>query len=304
MPEETQEESIKKRLIQELTSVLAAKEDLAEYSDAIKRELNTTKDECLKKIQEAKQTFAGTTTNIISGVASKLETLEDAANTNINNAITAFNEKSDANIASQGLKFKELHDKVSGLLPHAAVESIAYSYDASAKRHEVDVEKWNRVFFGALFAMFLVPIFVSFIFSIKMSNASTADLLNIVLRSIPFEAPVIWLAVYAAKQGKKAKRLLEEYAYKYTTATTFIGMQKTIFEQNSRYKMFTLEAQNQQDLNRKFVNSIFENPSLTLENCVSADMPMEELAPLLDKVGPENVKLLLETVGKTVGKSS
>lgn len=287
---------IKDELMKSMMSIMSSKDELENFIKNKKQEVHeleknieSLQSNFQKSIREKENDFYTESNSIRETLITEIDSLKEAAN---------------KNISAQNSKFDEVHAKVSSLLPYAAVESIAYSYDASAERHDADVEKWNNVFFGALFAMFLVPIFVSFIFSIKMSNASTTDLLNIVLRSIPFEAPVIWLAVYAAKQGKKSKRLLEEYFYKYTTATTFIGMQKSIFEQNTKYKMFTLESQNQQELNRKFVNSIFENPSLTLENCVSADMPIEELAPLLDKVGPENIKLLLETIGKAAAKSS
>jgi len=267
--------------------------------EKINEEFTVAKSDFLKELRLQSSAIEEKKIQLDNALASALSGHLKISENNITDTIDKFKLKSSDAIKEKSEKFDDIYNKVSSLLPLASVESIACSYKESTVRHDKDVARWNCFFILSLLIIFSIPIMVAEIAGIRIIMASAIDILNVILHSLPFEAPLIWLAIYAAKQSKKSKRLLEEYYHKYTTSMTFIGMQKNAYEQNAKYKGFSLESDNQKELNRKFISSIFENPSLTLEKQVTADLPIEELLPLIEKVGPDNVKLLLETVGKS-----
>lgn len=130
------------------------------------------------------------------------------------------------------VSFKEMYDKVDGLLPHAASASLA-----SAFREQKDRFKWPKLWWlmGFVVAVLLllgiaVPDFAHEVFPLAGAVGETAfswdSILRHMVRRLPLVLPLVWLAIYAGRNYTIAVRLEEDYAFKEAVSTAFEGYKR------------------------------------------------------------------------------
>jgi uncharacterized coiled-coil protein SlyX len=176
--------------------------------------------------------------------------------------------------------FKALFDKVEGLLPGATSTGLAKAFQEQKESYLRPVIIWSFTFVCTIVSMIAFALYE--FKEVKESVTDiTGSLIHIVSR-LPFFAPAIWLAIFAAKRQNQSMRLLQEYSYKETLAKSYEGHKREID------KLPKSEEKN--ELLSKHLATMVEmcasNPSLTLEHKSHDERP-----PFLDwiKTGKKKV---------------
>lgn len=170
-------------------------------------------------------------------------------------------------------KFKNLFDKIEGLLPGATSTGLANAFADQKKRYRVPTTVWSLVFVITMISLAIFGIFTWK--DIKDSGVINLTLVaSKILGRTPFFIATIWLGFFASKQQSQNKRLEQEYAHKESVSRSYEGFKRQIndLEQTEENKELSLK------LLENIVNSVGYNPSATLDNESHREEP-----PLLDK---------------------
>lgn len=201
-------------------------------------------------------------------------------------------QKTEQTFSSQTEKHEKaytaLHEKLSSLLPEASAAGIAAAFAKEKKERKYAMAMHISLSYACIFFIF----FIAYIYYIdneniiaslfRMTTGETnyfACLLSFV-KLLTLEAPLCWMATFAAKKAHQHQRIYEEYAHKYTAAMTYVGLCKETNENLDRYGEDAIKA-----LTNGFRDAVFFNPSAAIDKKVEMDSPMALVDRLIEKVG-------------------
>lgn len=208
--------------------------------------------------------------------------------------INARIEQAKGMLLEHDTKYKALFAKIESLLPGATSAGLASAYGDMRKSFDDRVTLYSRLFYGALFLLFISGIISTIhrfsIWPFGYDLVETPDwqgMLKLVLYKVPLFLPGIWLAIFSATRRNQYERLQQEYAHKETLAMSYESYRKQIdtLGQGSE----GLRAK----LIERAIDAIAFNASETL------DKPHKERSPieiLVDKIKTDELAKLLELV--------
>lgn len=204
------------------------------------------------------------------------------------NALDEFKAGSQDQLASQKENFSELKAKIESLLPEASAVGIsqAFAQEKETRRSSMRV---NLIFSYCCIALIFIVAIVYYInnselflgiFSHTTGNPDFAAHIIPFLKLLTLEAPLCWLATFAAKKAHQHQRIYEEYAHKYTAAMTYVGLCKETREHPDIYGQEAVK-----NLANGFRDAVFRNPSAEIDKKVESGSPLELAETLVKKVG-------------------
>lgn len=225
------------------------------------------------------QTYVAGFRQIINNAITESGKLKTSTEKILNESYAKFNLDSDELLADKEKKLSNILEKIHGTLPGATTITLASEFNNAKERHEKNEFFFQCVFAISLLGMFLIPFIaygmgiLSFPDVLKLGDVATnfQYLITQLLRLLPFEIPLIWLAVAANRKMHKESRLKEEYLHKAVIAKTYIGMQeeaKKVDENNQ------IDISLSDFLLTYFIEIAAQNPSPTLEKEPRVDSPM------------------------------
>lgn len=206
-----------------------------------------------------------------------------------------FKEKAEAidkQQKEQEKTFKQLHEKINGLINGATNVGLGKSYEDAESSHLDSMNFWNKVLGCSILALALIPLgwewadrFPAWVSEVKIFGR--------VLFYMPFELPMILLAFLASKNSNLYRRLAEEYRYKKTLAFTYNGLQTEIDKMLDKEKanMFS------ERLLEQSLQASGENPS-SFVNDAKSDLPIMKMLEIAEKCGEGAIEIT-----KTIGRS-
>lgn len=138
--------------------------------------------------------------------------------------------------------------------------------------------------------MFSIPFVLKYYNVANILNTQGIDFIISIVRLAAFELPFIWLAGLSSKRLQQAQRIYEEYAHKYATAMTYVGVKKEAKELQP--------SGGTVNISDEFVLSVFNNPSITLEKEIKTDNPLAHFVFLAEKIGIDTAKSIIENIKK------
>lgn len=120
--------------------------------------------------------------------------------------------------------------QINELLGGATDAGLASAFDRRSKKFKRPEMVWQIVFGFSILG--LIGVAASYALSDgTLSNPSDwQQVVRMLATRIPFAAPLVWLAVHAARQASLAKRLEEEYAFKAAISMSFDGYRRQMAE--------------------------------------------------------------------------
>lgn len=188
------------------------------------------------------------------------------------------------NMIEQGENdFKNLKNKINSLLPGATSAGLARAYMRQRRITEKKVEKWNRIFNGAI-VIFAAAFLCYFISAICLKTFGFVDF----LKSLPLWVFSGFFIYYSTQQISEYKKTADEYRHKEALASSYIGFERLIVESGNmelRDKLLEIATDaigvNPSDR----INSNGQIPSLTFLEKIIDLLPYESLRKLYDKIG-------------------
>lgn len=121
-----------------------------------------------------------------------------------------------------------LRKQVEELLPGATSAGLASAFRERKESFQRPVKLWTWVFIGSLATLLLVA-FINPV-DLSLDKVTLENFHMYVLMRLPFLAPIVWLAIYAAHKLNQALRLEEEYAHKEAISKSFEGYKTQLLE--------------------------------------------------------------------------
>lgn len=140
--------------------------------------------------------------------------------------------------------YEQEHTKIESLLPGATSAGLAAAFKVRRHAFRRPHVFWTQVFIASVVVTFLIsastvaePVQTWMLDWFRESPTTASapamtwtDLGLAALRRLMFALPVIWLALYAARQAGQAKRVEEDYGFKEVMARSFEGFRKQMAE--------------------------------------------------------------------------
>lgn len=118
-------------------------------------------------------------------------------------------------------------DKIKELLPGATSAGLAFAFRKRRRGFLIPHWLWQIGFIGAVSGL-IVLAFTEF----NLTNSDAPPAIEAVYRSLllrlPLIVPLVWFALYAARQAALAMHLEEDYAYKEVISQAFEGYKKQL----------------------------------------------------------------------------
>ncbi|MEY2520604.1 MAG: hypothetical protein QOF24_2363 [Verrucomicrobiota bacterium] len=138
----------------------------------------------------------------------------------------------EARLGALSKKLDELTKQATDLLPGATSAGLASAFATQKRRFDAPQKRWLRTFVGCIIGLAVISL-PSFLNAIVGKNllGGTFDptwdgtLRGLTLR-LPLVIPLVWLAIYAARNYMLSLRLEEDYAYKEALSTAFEGYRR------------------------------------------------------------------------------
>lgn len=155
-------------------------------------------------------------------------------------------------------KYIILKTKIEGLLPGATSTGLSKAFFDQKESYNKPINTFSVIFGLSILTMIVLT--VSIDIGIKID--SIEDTLKMILSRLPYFIPLVWLAIFSAKQQSQFKRLREEYIYKETIAKSYESYKNEIdkLDEGDDKEKLTKELLN------AMINSCAYNPSITLDN--------------------------------------
>lgn len=120
--------------------------------------------------------------------------------------------------------------KIEGLLPGATSAHLAHAFDDRRKGFLSPTKRWQMLFVGSLIV--LIALASQGIWHDLFSDTPLTydEVLRLWLSRLPVAGAMVWLAIHASREAALAKRLEEDYGYKSSIASTFLGFYKQMSE--------------------------------------------------------------------------
>ena len=289
-------ESLKKETIAEkerLTAEISSGK--SELLQSIDTELSTSKQTITKNFTQATQKFFDEITLTKDRIDAQLADDKNAHTAAIKKwqestakAIDEFKALYQDQLAGQEANFTTVKEKVTSLLPEASAIGISQAF-AAEKRSRFWGMLGNLILaYLCIFSIFLIvylyyhensEIFSS-IFDHTTGKSDYQTIAIAFLKLLMLEAPLCWLATFAAKKAHQHQRIYEEYAHKYTAAMTYVGLCKETREHPDIYGQEAVK-----NLANGFRDAVFRNPSAEIDKKVESGSPLELAETLVKKVG-------------------
>lgn len=189
--------------------VRSAVEDERHASHAARQELETL----LKDAHEATENAKASVTS-----AQEVEIK--------NNAALKQLAEQESRLSALGKEFEDIRLRIEALLPGATSASLATEFYKRAEEHEPLKNRWQWVFLGSLFAIFVIAIVEVYLHGNAHDTPAYDDLFRRFLNRLPIITPLAIAAWYSAIRSAQARQLEEEYAFKAATAASFDGFAK------------------------------------------------------------------------------
>ena len=210
----------------------------------------------------------------------------------IENQEALFND----NISKINSRHDELFRKIESLLPEATAVGISKAF-ADEKTSHLRSMWTNQILsyliIGVIFIVALIFYITSDFNIFSDGIIDYKKFFTSFVRLLAMELPLCWLATLAAKKAHQHQRIYEEYAHKYTSAMTFVGMSKETKINPNLYGSDSIKM-----LNEGFRDAVFMNPSSTLDKKVDTENPLEKLSCLVKELGKEGVTSLVDSIAK------
>ena len=117
-------------------------------------------------------------------------------------------------------------------LPGATSAGLAHDFNERRKTFLTPLKLWQLVFFGSVLTIVVVAL-TGWWYVFKAETPPTYDeLLRLLMSRVPVTGALVWLALHASRESALAKRIEEDYGYKATIASCFMGFQKQMSEVN------------------------------------------------------------------------
>lgn len=184
--------------------------------------------------------------------------------------------------------YTALHEKLSSLLPEASAVGIAAAFAEEKKDRKHAMAMHISMSYACIFLIFAIAYIyyvdnrsiIDSFFRMSTGEINYFACLVSFVKLLTLEAPLCWLATFAAKKAHQHQRIYEEYAHKYTAAMTYVGLCKETNENLDRYGEDAIKA-----LTNGFRDAVFFNPSAAIDKKVEMDSPMALVDRLIEKVG-------------------
>jgi len=115
---------------------------------------------------------------------------------------------------------------IDALLLGATNAGLASAFDKRSKTFKLPEKIWQSVFVGSLVVLLALAVVEAVSHGGRIPEYS--ELGRMLLLRLPFLGPLVWLAIFSARQASLAKRMEEEYAFKATISTSFEGYRREL----------------------------------------------------------------------------
>jgi len=114
--------------------------------------------------------------------------------------------------------------KAQSLLRYATEASLAHAF--TRKRDEMNMKErnWNKLFIASLPLMSLM----SLVIYLSNDNFKNEEILDILIRKLPFIGPLIWLAYFSQTRSALYARLMDDYGHKESISISFEGFKSLV----------------------------------------------------------------------------
>lgn len=189
-------------------------------------------------------------------------------------------------------RYTALNEQIESLLPGATSAGLASAYHKLKVGCLQPMTTFTRLFVWSLIALIAGALFIlteSFSFSpFSWQTVAIGDWQSIfasMISRLPLVAPIVWLAVFAAKRRSEYQRLYAEYAHKEAMANSYQGFKKQLEELDGA------DGAMLKELIQKVMEAYAYNASQTLGKRHSASTPNGEVKDaLVNIIGKEVFK--------------
>ncbi len=168
-----------------------------------------------------------------SNLKKDIEAIKNENIDNLNELIFNSEEDHKKVIDNWEIKYNNLENEISSLLPNALTAGLSSAYSTKKEEELKESKKLVSRFYLGIVGLILVSI-IPFAISYK-SFLDGIDFEEIIFRLprvvasiLPLYIPVLWLAYSANKKMNLSKRLIEEYSHKEVLSKTFEGLSKQV----------------------------------------------------------------------------
>jgi hypothetical protein len=228
----------------------------------------------IKRHEEA-ATFTLDNIKSIAGKTEALHTKIFAESTMIDEALNKLRGVDD--------HLAKANEKIDGLLANASKIGLAKSFQDRRIILEEAQKQWRKLFVGGIALIFLAVFLEQFII-----QKETALTINAVLTRMLLAAPMVWLTWFAARQFGNNARLIEDYAFKESSALAYHGY-KNEFLGDQDHETLTV-------LRKVAAENFGANPTRMLPGQEAASPLHELLEGALKKEGFDKIVTVLNAL--------
>ncbi|MBA4028075.1 MAG: hypothetical protein C0475_02850 [Planctomyces sp.] len=120
--------------------------------------------------------------------------------------------------------------QVQALLSSATDAGLASAFDRRSKKFKTPERIWQVAFVLSLFGLVALAAWQAYSYQNLDQLPDWQQVARMLAIKVPFAAPLVWLAIHAARQASLAKRLEEDYAFKATISMSFDGYRRQMAE--------------------------------------------------------------------------
>lgn len=254
--------------------------DYAQAKQSMLEELTAAQKKAFIQLEEANSRFEAAKNKFDT----ELTTWQTQSSELLQNTEQIFSSQAD----KQEKAYTALHEKLSSLLPEASAVGIAAAFAEEKKDRKHAMTMHISMSYACIFLIFFIAyiyyvdnkIIIDSFFRMSTGEINHFACLVSFVKLITLEAPLCWLATFAAKKAHQHQRIYEEYAHKYTTAMTYVGLCKETKDNPDLYGEDAIKA-----LTNGFRDAVFFNPSAAIDKKVEMENPMALVDRLIEKVG-------------------
>jgi predicted nucleic acid-binding Zn-ribbon protein len=215
----------------------AALEQATKSSEAAERQHQATKAsaEAITALQLSAQATKEKAEGDASSVASTRKDVEEHAVATKKLADTA--EATEAKVAQYEAQLSTLIEQsqsqrkqIDELLAGATDAGLASAFDRRSKKFKTPERVWQGAFVFSLLGLVGLAVWQAYSYQKLDQLPDWQQVARMLAIKVPFAAPLVWLAIHAARQASLAKRLEEEYAFKATISMSFDGYRRQMAE--------------------------------------------------------------------------
>lgn len=116
--------------------------------------------------------------------------------------------------------------QINELLGGATDAGLASAFDRRRRMFKTPERVWQGAFVFSLLGLVGLAVWQAYSYQKLDQLPDWQQVARMLALKVPLAAPLVWLAIHAARQASLAKRLEEEYAYKATISLSFDGYRR------------------------------------------------------------------------------